>query len=86
MARRFSMHRSGISQISAAITRIAQAIREERSVAMIATIYTGDSFSFQSRWIASFRIELSPCVRMIGCWRIYEGLKAYSLASRLNLK
>jgi hypothetical protein len=70
MARRFLMRRSGISQISAAITRIVQAIRDERSVAMIATMYnTGDSFPFLSRPIASFRIELSPYVRMIACWR-----------------
>jgi hypothetical protein len=80
------MRRSGISQISAAIKRIAQAIREERSVAMIATMYnTGDSFPFLSRPMAYFRIELSPRVRMIACWRIYESLKAYALACRLNL-
>ena len=57
-ARRFSIRRSGIGQISAAITRIAWAIHEERSVAIIATTYSiGDSLPFQSRPIAFFKIE-----------------------------
>jgi len=38
MARRFSMRRSGISQISAAITKITWAILEERKLATIARI------------------------------------------------
>jgi hypothetical protein len=60
-ARRFSMRRSGINQMIAAITRTARAIHDERSVAMTATIYnTGDSFPFQSRPRASFTIEPSP--------------------------
>ena len=63
------MRRSGISQISAAAAKIAWAIHEERRVATIATMYsTSDSFPFQSRPIALFKIESCPCARMIACW------------------
>ena len=55
------MRRSGISQISAAITRIAWASQTERRVATIAMMYsTGDSLPFQSRPIAFFKTEFGP--------------------------
>jgi hypothetical protein len=55
------MRRSGISHISAAMTRTAWAIHDERRVATIATIYgTGDSLPFQSRPIVFSR--LSPAL------------------------
>src|SRR5260370_14783949 len=79
VARRFSMRRSGISQISAAITKIAWAIHEERRLATIATTYsTSDSLPFQSRPIAFLKSESCPCERIIACWSTKYAVAAMS--------
>jgi hypothetical protein len=67
-ARGFSIPRSGISQMSAAITRMSWAIQGGTRVAAIATAQsTGESLPFQSRPIAAFGMEFCPSARMIVC-------------------
>jgi hypothetical protein len=63
------MRRSGMSQISAAATKIPSEIHGESKVATIAAIYSkSESLPFQSRPTALFKIESGPYERMIACW------------------